>query len=1832
MGSKKHYGKSIRSMTRRLLAWVLIATMMSQTFVYADGPGGGAGNGRPGAAMGSGLAVFDGLDAFGNTTATIGCILNVGSVLANGDWEHPETVALGLIDTIFGTSFSGDPTADKIDAIYNDISEMKETLNDVKKGVDYLVENAQHVNRMLDTINNSLVNVNHKLDRQTQMLSEIKTSLKAMNEEMTASFANLHKVIDDQTKTIKTTIYDSTIEIEKTNELNEILTNFVNDYSKLYSVEQNILETLSIMQSDYEAFYAAIEKLDNGQQVLEALRKLSLEENAIEKLGAEDQKLLKNTTVTVGSKKYNVLKYHQDYMEDLIRLLTSGSERSVYTLNNSVGNIGDTARSMGDYLLAKNATFNALTNNRGIGELYYLYCTYTEKDSETVHRKYKAFMDCMVAQYMTTAWLAEMAYGYKISEEARGNNNATTINAYEEYLYKINAQMTQVTAYYDYEYQKCINLYDFGSYKVDDKNGNMVYYGNTKNAYEYSVVPKNKVYSQSGISETSLELALGEQHKLYYYFRMADVSGRKGMVWESSDPKVCVVDHEGNLLALSRGVAKITATYAGNTAEKKECLVSIGDVMAVANGSEQSRYFYYTYDKKGGSWVALDTSYDVDAQKGYDYYYAVTTYRGDKLTLSDSNRSASLIEATGLTDANMKSYQWVMAGDQAFDFNGYDVSAVTEGWGVAMGYRQDQKHHTYEYIGIPVQSTMTSVFTDESKNFSDYEKISSAEDLIALSKDPSKWGPDHKYVLTSDIDLGGMEWTPIGYNYMVGSRSSNDSYVFGPSIGTTKHWEINAPFSGTFDGNGHTIRNFKITEIPYTDAMKKVANENFNQSDNMDSSLCGITIGLFGYIYNGVVTDLNVKNAVIDINLNKTDIMDGISVTKKGSDGSAGTEQELTLGKDFGIYAGVLSGVSRNDAQGMAMKKIMNYMDFANPPETPAEMEAVCQQLDDIYEFPAYFAGIREAAIDQALEDAEKENKILTEEEKYAAGMQAYLYTIMVYLIYKGADEIGYISSEGCNAKGEISIKGTGNEEICAGMLFGLSGLNISDSVCDGGIQTENIKEGAIGGLVGQYLPDPGSYVKDCTSKVRLVANKDVTVGGLIGETVQNTAYDLGVFRLGEDETDYKLAYAKVGIGVIFIAFGTGLGSVPPVTFDETAETNNPQIIGNRVESQRVAGYGIVGGLIGKKAGIGNTILDIVFNENEVEDEADTDSLLGPFSSVDRMINLDVKENYVNANIGSENGTSGGIIGYVDSKDREDMYDTTESKDGKPNPDYLKRKYPVTDGCKGKIERNLFFGTLIGKTAAGMVGDIKDGGFDFSILSSNVNGVYRITADEYAPFVNHAGRGLDEKMDQSSVPGIAFAETSFGNETVKGGIYYSGANLIGTKVNDGSTGMSADVFDDPATYQKLLGDNCFVDTSKLDIVDGDVAVHKKAQAYKYSFPLERALKVYYEGDAFKPLGQVYAYSDAETKLITTGVSSTIPDMTRVGVQTITVTYQNESTSYDIMVYPKSGYLTIDQAPKVQKDGSLEGGSLSLHENGKVVKSGIKLSETKVTNPVNYVYNIKYGNYTTAYRPVIVCVYANDFNAPCATLVDYGFYGQGSTLVTKELVPETLEAQGVYGELVGVSETKDQIVAENDVCLLAMYQVKDKSSGSGNENPGGGNDSGEETGKDDGSGKDSAKDLKAEIGKQYEAKDGSGDYTVQGITKDESGKEILTVILKTYKGKKTAKKIKCPGKVTLKSGDEAIVVGIKSGAFKKCKKMNTITIPASVTKLEKNQFKGNSKLRTIKIQNKKTLIGLNKKSFGGLKGTVTLKVPKNLVAKYKAKIKKLKLAKKVKVKK
>lgn len=97
-----------------------------------------------------------------------------------------------------------------------------------------------------------------------------------------------------------------------------------------------------------------------------------------------------------------------------------------------------------------------------------------------------------------------------------------------------------------------------------------------------------------------------------------------------------------------------------------------------------------------------------------------------------------------------------------------------------------------------------------------FRQISTPEELYEIARKVNDGNADYAqgmYILTKDIDLKGKKWTPIGADEL-------------------------HPFSGRFDGNGYSIKNFTV-------AGKDL-----------------IYAGFFGYLKNSMVSNLNVDCSV----------------------------------------------------------------------------------------------------------------------------------------------------------------------------------------------------------------------------------------------------------------------------------------------------------------------------------------------------------------------------------------------------------------------------------------------------------------------------------------------------------------------------------------------------------------------------------------------------------------------------------------------------------------------------------------------------------------------------------------------------------------------------------------------------------------------------------------------------------------------------------------------------------------------------------------------------------------------------------------------------------
>lgn len=132
------------------------------------------------------------------------------------------------------------------------------------------------------------------------------------------------------------------------------------------------------------------------------------------------------------------------------------------------------------------------------------------------------------------------------------------------------------------------------------------------------------------------------------------------------------------------------------------------------------------------------------------------------------------------------------------------------------------------FVGpVRAAAVTASAFAGGTGTEDDPYLIENAEQLEAF-RDSVNAGNDYAgqtVKLAADVDIAGMEWTPIG----TGTRKGS-----GISAGST-------PFSGTFDGDGHAISGLTITSTPDAD----------------------YALGLFGIVSGGEVRGLTLRDAQV---------------------------------------------------------------------------------------------------------------------------------------------------------------------------------------------------------------------------------------------------------------------------------------------------------------------------------------------------------------------------------------------------------------------------------------------------------------------------------------------------------------------------------------------------------------------------------------------------------------------------------------------------------------------------------------------------------------------------------------------------------------------------------------------------------------------------------------------------------------------------------------------------------------------------------------------------------------------------------------------------------
>lgn len=111
-------------------------------------------------------------------------------------------------------------------------------------------------------------------------------------------------------------------------------------------------------------------------------------------------------------------------------------------------------------------------------------------------------------------------------------------------------------------------------------------------------------------------------------------------------------------------------------------------------------------------------------------------------------------------------------------------------------------------------------------------QIKSVQDLFDI-----RYSLKKNYILTKDLDLGGVAWRPIGYMDVTDAEGKQSRY--------------DVPFEGGFDGNGFKIYNFRL-----------VLDED---SEGLDANF--LSKGLFSVLDNGaVIRNLTVSDFTVSIN------------------------------------------------------------------------------------------------------------------------------------------------------------------------------------------------------------------------------------------------------------------------------------------------------------------------------------------------------------------------------------------------------------------------------------------------------------------------------------------------------------------------------------------------------------------------------------------------------------------------------------------------------------------------------------------------------------------------------------------------------------------------------------------------------------------------------------------------------------------------------------------------------------------------------------------------------------------------------------------------------
>ena len=322
----------------------------------------------------------------------------------------------------------------------------------------------------------------------------------------------------------------------------------------------------------------------------------------------------------------------------------------------------------------------------------------------------------------------------------------------------------------------------------------------------------------------------------------------------------------GNTYSVIFWAAAPTAPYSVDFANKT---MTVDYTNAVSNDEKRDAFYkYHTFTVKGAQTETIElkrpfaqlnigtNDYAASTSAGYTPTQSAVTVNKIYSTLDLVEGKVSNEVAAEFALANIKKDEtFPVAGNEYLAMNYLLVGKDKETVEVEFTYTDGSNAKTRTVGSVPVQRNYrTNIYgqlltSDVKVNVEiepDYEEpafdnehgyyfdgtsyfINAPEGIVWMANEVNKVGPqaanifDNKTVfLTRDIDMGGIEVTPIG------------DYASSRTM-----------FRGTFDGQGYTISNFKVTKA--TTRTEKVSD---------------CPYGLFGNV-NGTIKNLTIDNATV---------------------------------------------------------------------------------------------------------------------------------------------------------------------------------------------------------------------------------------------------------------------------------------------------------------------------------------------------------------------------------------------------------------------------------------------------------------------------------------------------------------------------------------------------------------------------------------------------------------------------------------------------------------------------------------------------------------------------------------------------------------------------------------------------------------------------------------------------------------------------------------------------------------------------------------------------------------------------------------------------------